>query len=165
MRALMIMCLAFFLAACSSASEQAAVDPTRPPPEPPKNDMSSPDGVLKELYSSYFTVLNSGGAAQPGNYVDKYFVPDLAAKYAAASANPENQISFDIFINAQDHQDLKLGTLKRSFENADRAVYEVQFTNNDEPQKVKVGLVKAGGTWQITDIDYGQGISLTGLLK
>ena len=152
MRALMIACLALFLVACSSTSDEA-IDPTRPPPEPPKNDMARPDGVLKELYSSYFTVLNSGGEAQAGNYVDKYFTPDLASRYAAATAKPDNRVTFDVFINAHDHQELTLGVLKRTFENADRAVYEVHFTNNGDEQKLKVGLVKAGGTWQITDID------------
>jgi hypothetical protein len=164
MRALMIVCLAFFLAACSSND----VDPNmegRPAPEVPKNDMARPDGVLKELYTSYFTVLNSGGAAQPGNYVDKYFTPDLAAKYAAATARPDNPVNFDIFINARDHEELTLSTLKRTLENNDKAIYEVHFTNNGDEQKVKIGLVKVGGTWQITDIDYGQGVSLTGLLR
>ena len=49
MRALMIACLAFFLVACSSTSEQAADVEGRPAPEVPKNDMGRPDGVLKEL--------------------------------------------------------------------------------------------------------------------
>ena len=165
MRALMIVCLTLFLAACSSTSDDAMVDPTRPPPEPPKNDMARPEGVLKELYSSYFTVLNSGGEAQAGNYVDKYFQPELAAKYAASAGKPESPITFDVFINAQDHRELALGAVKRAYENADHAIYEVNFTNNGDEQKVKVAMIKVGGTWQITDISYGQGVSLTGLLK
>jgi hypothetical protein len=165
MRALMIVCLALALAACSSTTAEEGASPDAPKVEAPKPDISRPEGVLKELYTSYFTVLNSGGAAQAGNYVDKYFAPDLASKIAAASNSPNNPITFDIFINAQDHRDLTLGTLKRALENNDHAIYEVHFTNNDEEQKVRVGLVKVGGTWQITDIDYGQGLSLTGLLK
>ena len=121
--------------------------------------------MLKELYTSYFTVLNSGGEGQAGNYVDKYFTPELAAKYAAGTGKPESPVTFDIFINAREHQDLKLVSLRRTLENNDRAIFEVNFTNNDEPAKVKVGLVRVGGTWQITDIDYGQGISLSSLLK
>lgn len=168
MRALMILCFALVLAACSSTSSDEAADPNIPAPTPvevPKNDVSRPEGVLGELYSSYFTVLNNGGASQAGNYVDKYFTPDLAAKYAAVSNKPEGPITFDIFTNARDHRDLTLGTLKRTMENADHAIYEVHFTNNDEEQKVRIGLIKVGGTWQITDIDYGQGVSLTSLLK
>jgi hypothetical protein len=164
MRALMIVCLALFVAACSSTTGEV-VDPTRPPPEVPKNDMGRPEGVLKELYTSYFTVLNSGGESQAGNYVDKYFQPELAAKYAAVSGKPESPINFDVFINAQDHKELTLGVLKRAYENPERAVYEVHFTNNDDPAKVKVALIKVGGTWQITDIDYGQAVTLSGLLK
>lgn len=166
MRVLMIVCVAFALAACSSTPEGDVAGPDAPAKvEPPKADMARPEGVLKDLYTSYFTVLNSGGASQAGNYVDKYFVPDLAAKYAAASAKPDGPVSFDIFINAQDHRDLVLGQLKRTLENSDHAIYEVHFTNNDDEQKVKVGMIKVGGTWLISDIDYGQGISLAGLLK
>jgi hypothetical protein len=168
MRALMILCFALALAACSSTSGEDPAGPNAPPLAPvevPKNDAARPEGVLKELYSSYFTVLNNGGASQAGNYVDKYFTPDLAAKYAAVSNKPEGPITFDIFTNARDHRELTLGVLKRSMENADHAIYEVHFTNNDAEQKVRIGMIKVGGTWQITDIDYGQGVSLTSLLK
>jgi hypothetical protein len=41
----------------------------------------------------------------------------------------------------------------------------VHFTNNDEEQKVRIGLVKAGNTWKITDIDFGKDLSLSRLLK
>ena len=165
MRALLIACLALALAACSSTTAEEGASDAPVKVEEPKLDTSRPEGVLKELYSSYFTVLNNGGAAQAGNYVDKYFTADLAAKIAAASNSPNNPITFDIFINAQDHRDLTLGSLKRALENNDHAIYEVHFTNNDDEQKVRIGLIKVGGTWQITDIDYGQGVSLTGLLK
>ena len=166
MRALMILCFALALAACSSTpSADATADAPGVKAEAPKPDMSRPEVVLKDLYTSYFTVLNNGGASQAGNYVDKYFTPDLAAKYAAASAKPEGPVSFDIFINAREHRDLTLGTLKRTLENADHATYEVHFTNNDDEQKVKVAMIKAGGSWQIIDIDYGQGVTLTSLMK
>src|SRR5689334_6982998 len=165
MRVLMILCFALALAACSSTPQDAAGDAPAPKVEVPKNDMARPEGVLKELYSSYFTVLNNGGSGQAGNYVDKYSTPELAAKYVAATGKPEGPVNFDIFINAQEHRDLALGTLKRTLENPDHAIYEVHFTNNDDEQKVKVGMIKVGGTWLITDIDYGQGISLSGLLK
>ncbi|MBI1212663.1 MAG: DUF3828 domain-containing protein [Alphaproteobacteria bacterium] len=167
MRVLMILCLAAVLSACSSTMDEDLVlsDVPTPKVEEPKPDMSRPDGVLVSLYTSYFTVLNNGGAAQPGNYVDKYFTPDLAAKYAAASGKPNSPITFDIFINAREHHDLTLGEIKRTLENADHAIYDVHFTNDDEEQKVRIGMIHVGGTWQITDIDYGQGVSLAGLLK
>jgi hypothetical protein len=166
MRVLMMLCFALALAACTSTSGDMAGDGAPPPKvEVPKNDMARPEGVLKELYSSYFTVLNNGGSGQAGNYVDKYFTPELAAKYAASAGKPEGPVNFDIFINAQEHRDLTLGTFKRMLENGDHAIYEVHFTNNDDEQKVKIGMVKVGGTWLITDIDYGQGVSLSGLLK
>jgi hypothetical protein len=166
MRALMIVCLALFVAACSSTSgeEGASAEGARPVEEP-KIDTSRPDGMLKELYTSYFTVLNNGGAAEQGNYVDKYFAPDLAAKFAAASSKPESRLTFDIFINAQDHRELTLVSVKRALENPERAIYEVRFINDGEEQKVRVGLIKTGDAWKITDIEYGPGLALSVLLK
>ena len=38
-------------------------------------------------------------------------------------------------------------------------------TNNDDEQKVRIGLVKAGDTWKITDIEFAKGLSLVGMLK
>jgi hypothetical protein len=165
MRALMIVCLALFVAACSSTNaEEGAAEGARVAEEP-KIDTSRPDGLLKELYTSYFTVLNNGGAAEQGNYVDKYFAPDLAAKYAAASSKPESRLTFDIFINAQDHRELTLVSVKRALENPERAIYEVRFINDGGEQKVRVGLVKTGESWKITDIEYGPGLALSILLK
>ena len=108
------LCMSAFLAACST-EEVAAPDAPRAE-EPVKPDTSRPDGMLKELYVSYFATLNGGGKANMNDYAAKYFEPELASKFAAATNSSGNPINFDIFINAQDHQDLTLGVLKRTFE-------------------------------------------------
>lgn len=156
-----------FLAACADdvASEAPPDAQGTPKVQEAKFDTTRPEGVLKELYTSYFTVLNNGGKAEAGNYVDKYFAPELAAKFAAAANSANSGITFDVFINAQDHQALTLGEIDRMLENAEHAIYDVHFTNNDEEQKVRIGLVKAGDTWKITEIQYGKDLSLSGILK
>jgi hypothetical protein len=163
--AVLIACVAFALGACTSTPSTAEDSPEPPKAAAPKIDTTRPEGVALELYTSYFAVLNNGGQAQPGNYVDKYFAPELAAKYAAASSKADNPIGFDIFLNAQDHNELTLGQIKRTFENAERATYEVHFTNNDDPQAVRLVMVKAGETWKITDIQYAKDLTLAGMLK
>ena len=162
---LIISFLSLPLAACAQVSVDGAASDVPRVAEEPKPDTARPDGVLKELYTSYFATLNADGKADMNDYAARYFEPELASKFAAAMNSVANPISFDIFINAQDHEDLTLGTLKRTLENGDHAIYEVHFTNNDDEQKVRIGLVKAGGAWKITDIDYGLGVSLTGLLS
>ena len=163
---LIVSFLTLTLAACAQgAAEDGGLDAQRVA-EVPKPDNTRPDGVLKELYTTYFSALNApDGKADMNDYAARYFEPELASKFAAATNSAANPITFDVFINAQDHEDLTLGILKRMLENADHALYEVHFTNNDDEQKVRIGLVKAGGAWKITDIDYGQGVSLAGLLK
>ena len=159
--------IAAFLSLLLAASLPARADDAPPAaavPAEPKPDLTRPDGVLKELYTSYFATLNGGGKADVKDYAAKYFDPELASKYAAAT-NGEGKIDFDIFINAQDHAELTLGTIKRTLESPTHAIYDVHFTNNDNERKVRVGLVKAGDTWKVTDIDYGQGLSLSGMLK
>jgi len=166
MRAVVIIaCLAFALGACSSTTTADGTSPDGRKVEEPKADTARPEGVVTELYTSYFAVLNNGGETQAGNYVDKYFAPELASKFAAASNSPNNPIAFDIFINAQQHKELTLGLIKRMYENPDHATYEVNFTNNDDAQKVRLLMVKAGGTWKITDIQYAKDLTLNGMLK
>ncbi len=155
-------CLSGFLAAC--ATGEATPDGPKAE-EPAKPDTTRPDGLLEELYTSYFATLNAGGKADMNNYAAKYFEPELASKFAAATHSSADPITFDIFINAQDHANLTLGMVKRTFENADHATYEVHFTNNDDEQKVRIALVKAGNSWKITDIEYAKDLSLTRMLK
>jgi uncharacterized protein DUF3828 len=163
--AVIVAVLAVSLGACSTPTTTAEGGPDAAKVEEPKIDTARPEGVAKELYTSYFAVLNNGGAAQTGNYVDKYFAPELAAKYAAASNSPNNPVTFDIFLNAQDHRELTLGQIKRMYESADHASYEVRFTNNGDEQKVRLLMEKTGGGWKITDIQYAKDLTLSGMLK
>ena len=164
-----VLCIAACLTLAFAISAPVMADDPPPPtaaaPQAPKPDTTRPEGVLKELYTSYFATLNGGAKADMNDYAAKYFEAELASKFAAAMNSAANPINFDIFINAQDHEDLTLGLIKRMLENPDHAIYEVHFTNNDEEQKVRIGLVKAGDTWKITDIEFAKGLSLVGMLK
>jgi len=153
-----------FLSACGHATSDEAAADAAPKAQEAKSDTARPDGVLNELYSSYFATLNGGGKADTKDYAARYFEPELASKFAAAANSSASPINFDIFINAQDHHDLTLGIIKRALENTDHAIYEVHFSNNDYEQKVRIGLVKTGATWKITDIEYAKNLSLSGLL-
>ena len=166
MRAVVIIAfLALTVGACSSTTTADGTSPDAARAQEPKVDTTRPEGVVMELYTSYFAVLNNGGQAQAGNYVDKYFAPELASKFVAASNSPNNPINFDIFINAHEHKELTLGLIKRMYENPDHATYEVHFTNNDDEQKVRLLMVKAGATWKITDVQYAKDLTLSGMLK
>ena len=91
--------------------------------------------------------------------------PQAGSQSAAAVPALATRDYFDIFINAHEHEELTLGLIKRMYENPDHATYEVHFTNNDDEQKVRLLMVKAGATWKITDVQYAKDLTLSGMLK
>lgn len=124
------------------------------------------EAVLRELYTGYFAKLNAGESANMHDVAARYFEPELASKFAAATAGNEvGAIDFDVFIYAQDFEELTLDEVKRTFENPTKAIFEVRFTNNGDQQKLRFGMTKVAGAWKIADIEFPDGASLRKMLE
>jgi hypothetical protein len=98
--------------------------------------------------------------------VRKYFEPSLAQmilKDRASAGEEVGALDGDPFIDAQDWE-IKGLTIAVVDNGPGKATATVTFRNFNENKTIKLSLVKIGGAWKISDINWGRG-TLRGLFR
>lgn len=137
---------------------------------------AAPDGVVTEMYQTYFDALNkandSGSMGEMPNCIDhtaKYATPELATRLAKTNETDEMVIDWDFLINGQDFKDLKLISAKVTAETADTAMVRVESQNFDAKSLTDVQLTKTSDGWKVSDLMFWPGeaeaTSLDAILK
>jgi hypothetical protein len=91
--------------------------------------------------------------------IRKYFEPSLAALIIndrKAAQGEVGALDGDPFIDAQDWEikNLKVVVVDNA---PGKATATVTFTNFNEAKTIRLSLVKIGGAWKVSDIDWGRG--------
>ena len=133
-----------------------------------KQTASSPDAVVRELYrvhrNGYGPIFEKKGK----KYQEKFFDKNLAGLiWKDFTETPEGEVGnldFDPLFNAQDFKITKL-LVSAPIVEGEKVTVPVTFNNFGKRTSLKFLLVNEGGVWKISNIDYGEGTDLVGLLS
>ncbi|MEZ5346424.1 MAG: DUF3828 domain-containing protein [Pyrinomonadaceae bacterium] len=144
----------------ANASPTAAADKAETAQE------STPEAVVKELYKQHDAENSPFFQTEKREYVDKFFVKNLADMIWKDSVNSKGEVGaldFDPLYNGQDFEisEFKVGAAEVKGEKAN---VKVEFLNFGEAQSVIFRMAKEKGVWKIEDIDYGD-FTLIGIFK
>lgn len=128
---------------------------------------TAPDALVKDLYEQHNKKNSPFFQTKNRALVDKYFDKNLADSIwkDAKSANGEvGALDGDPLYDAQD-TNIKKFAVGAAKITGERAEVPVGFINFEEKRSFTFILVQRNGEWKISDINYGDGSTLTGIFK
>jgi hypothetical protein len=131
---------------------------------------ASPEGLVAALYKAHDSHHSPFFQTKSRALVDKYFdrsLADLIWKDTKGSKGEVGALDGDPLYDAQDMEikAFKISRLQRANIPANKAEVEVSFTNFGEKKSLIILLTSVNSVWKISDIKYGEGVHLIGLLK
>jgi hypothetical protein len=158
------------LAIITLAAAPSAAQAVRKPAEPPLviNDTPLPDAVVRELYKAHRDGRGHVFEKQGRRLQLKFFDAKLAALlWKDLSETPEGELGhldFDPLYNAQDTQIKSFRVGPPSIKGGAASV-PVTFVNFEQKVKIVFRLVRTGGGWKVSNIEYGGGSDLVKILS
>ena len=139
-------------------------------------DTATPEGVVTEMYQTYFDALNavnkSGDLSTMPSVFDqvpKYATPELAERMNKAANAQDMVIDFDFLVSGQDFQDLKLLSVTKTAGDDKTATVRVKTSNMGTESETDVALVQTKAGWKVSDFTFFPGkpeqLTLDSLLK
>ncbi|MFT3810924.1 MAG: DUF3828 domain-containing protein [Micropepsaceae bacterium] len=124
----------------------------------------TPDGVVTEMYTTYFDALNAANASDAMDNMPscidqtvKYATPELAARLAKTESTDEMVIDWDFLVNGQDFKDLKVVSVKVTSETADAATVRIETMNFETVSETDVQLTKSADGWKVANLVFWPG--------
>ncbi len=115
--------------------------------------VTEPENVIRAIYAQYS---KDGFPEDPEK---KNFSPSLWAQWdevqQAADAANDVGVDFDVFIDAQDTDQITNLTTKFTPDGADKGTVEASFTAFDTQTTVTYAMVKTADGWKIDNISWG----------
>jgi len=135
-----------------------------------RTSTGSPEGLVAALYKAHDSHHSPFFQRKSRALVDKYFdrsLADLIWKDTKGSKDEVGALDGDPLYDAQDMEikAFKISRIQRANIPANKAEVEVSFTNFGEKKSLIVLLTSVNSVWKISDIKYGEGVHLIGLLK
>ena len=157
----------FFAILCAAAQAQTGITPL--PKEKLEGPVISfPEAVVKELYRAHKNGNGHVFERQGRKLQQQFFTPSLAALiWKNLSETPEGEVGnldFDPLFNAQDTQ-IKNFRVGASAVKGDAATVPVTFMNFDQKVRLVFRLVNTKQGWKVSNIVYGGGSDLVGILS
>lgn len=116
------------------------------------SDAEDAVAVVRSVYDAY----------NDGNYDDqdkRTFTPELYKLYMdvqnGAGDDIEYAVDFDVFLNAQDFDTVKVNKADFTPTGKDKGTVKVNYTAFDDTQDITFLMVKRTDGWKIDDIDWG----------
>ena len=129
---------------------------------------STPDAVVRELYrvhrNGYGHVFEKTGRKLQQKYFDAKLAGLIWKDLTETPEGDVGNLDFDPLYNAQDFQ-IRNFVVGAASVTGDKASVPVSFTNAGRKERLKFSLVKEGGVWKISNIDYGEGSDLVKILS
>lgn len=122
------------------------------------------EAFVNGIYNTYKGANSNGVPLSDDATIRKYFEASLAKLIIDDRKNAGDEVPTldgDPFIDAQDWEIKNLKVVVADT-GPGKAAATVTFTNSGEAKTIKLSLVKVGGAWKISDIDWGRG-TLRGL--
>jgi hypothetical protein len=154
-------------AALTAAKAQTGVTPL-PKQKLEAPTVSFPENVVKELYrvhrNGYGHVFERQGRKLQQKFFDRKLAALIWKDVTRPNQDEVGNLDFDPLYNAQDIQikNLRVGA---GVVKGLTATVPVTFMNYDQRVRIEFRLVNTKGGWKISNIDYGQGSDLVGLLS
>ena|SRR5919205_1652554 len=154
-------------AALTAAKAQTGVTPL-PKQKLEAPTVSFPENVVKELYrvhrNGYGHVFERQGRKLQQRFFDEKLAGLIWKDITRPNQDEVGNLDFDPLYNAQDIQikNLRVGA---GVVKGLTATVPVTFMNYDQRVRIEFRLVNTKGGWKISNIDYGQGSDLVGLLS
>jgi hypothetical protein len=129
--------------------------------------VSSPDGLVKDLYRVHNQKHSPFFQTRSRALLDKYFEKNLANliwKDARTSKGEVGVIDGDPLYDAQDMEIKKFAIAKPRYEEG-RAMVDATFENLGQKKTITYIVVKGPTGWRIRDIVYSEGRTLTSEFK
>jgi Protein of unknown function (DUF3828) len=130
----------------------------------------SAETFLRSIYGKAYIGKDANGVdVSTRANLDRYFVPELAAKIdadgaAAAKRGDIGELDGDPFVGAQDWQIKSFDISVRNVD-AETATGTIRFSNSGMQAQITVALKRLKTGWRIQDIDWGEGGKLSSLFK
>ena len=154
-------------AALTAAKAQTGVTPL-PKQKLEAPTVSFPETVVRELYrvhrNGYGHVFEKQGRKLQQKFFDRKLAALIWKDVTRPNQDEVGNLDFDPLYNAQDIQikNLRVGA---GVVKGLTATVPVTFMNYDQRVRIEFRLVNTKGGWKISNIDYGQGSDLVGLLS
>jgi hypothetical protein len=131
---------------------------------------ASPEVLVAALYKAHDSHHSPFFQTKSRALVDKYFERSLANLIWKDTKGPKGEVGAldgDPLYDAQDMEikAFKISRIQRANIPVNKAEVEVSFTNFGEKKSLIVLLTSVNSVWKISDIKYGEGVHLIGLLK
>jgi hypothetical protein len=135
-----------------------------------RTSTGSPEDLVAALYKAHDSHHSPFFQRKSRALVDKYFdrsLADLIWKDTKGSKGEVGALDGDPLYDAQDMEikAFKISRIQRANIPANKAEVEVSFTNFGEKKSLIILLTSVNSVWKISDIKYGEGVHLIGLLK
>lgn len=164
--------LSLFVVACAAAAASSVKAQTGVTPLPKQKleapTVNFPETVVKELYRAHRNGYGHVFEKQGRKLQQRFFDQKLAALIWKDLTRPNQDevgnLDFDPLYNAQDVRvkNFRVGAgVVKGF----TATVPVTFMNYDQRVKIEFRLVNTKEGWKISNIDYGQGSDLVGILS
>jgi len=129
---------------------------------------SAPDAVVRELYRVHRNGYGPLFEKRGKKYHEKFFDKNLAGlvwkDLTETPADMVGNLDFDPLFNAQDFKITKFRVGAPVVE-GEKVSVPVSFNNFGKKTSLNFLLVNEGGVWKVSNIDYGEGMDLVGLLS
>ena len=149
-------------------NSQAAAAPQGAQPSPAAaRPAVAPESVVGDLYKQHDAERSPFFQAEDRALVDKYFekgLADLIWKDAVEAEGGVGALGADPLYDAQDSE-IKKFAVGKAGQSGDKAEVAVTFENFGKKQRIAYRLVAVGADWKIADIDYGNGTTLSKMLR
>ena len=135
--------------------------------QPHRNTRLSPDALVTDLYKAHGRKRGPFFQTRSRALLYKYFeksLADLIWKDAVSSKGEVGAIDSDPLYDAQDIE-IKNFAIARAAYDQGKAKVAVSFENFGKQKTIVFVLVNSRVGWRISDIDYGEGRTLSGELK
>lgn len=126
-----------------------------------------PDALVSDLYKQHDAERSPFFQTEDRARVDKYFdksLADLIWKEALDSKGEVGALGADPLYDAQDSE-IKNFSVRTVSQGDGKAEVAATFLNFGKKQRIVYRLVAVGADWRIADIDYGDGTTLSKMIK
>ena len=131
-----------------------------------KTSKASPETVVANLYKQHnkaTPLFQTRSRALLDKYFDKPLA-DLLWKDASTSRDEVGALNGDPLYNAQD-MEIKNFSIGKATINNETAQVKVSFVNFDRKEEIVFDLVSGKNGWKVSNLTYGDGTTLVGILK
>lgn len=150
-----------------AAAQQSPPAAAQPSPSAAARPAVAPEAFVRDLYKEHDAERSPFFQTEDRARVDRHFdksLADLIWKDAVESKGEVGALGADPLYNAQDTE-IKNFNVRTVSQSEGRAEVAATFDNFGEKQRIVYRLVAAGADWKIADIDYGEGTTLSKMLK